>query len=304
MNLSRRPRATGSEPFVNRGLLRSSTLDHAWSSLDRLDALHVVDTHGHHGVADGLGLAIVDDGQGLDVTPGAAFTPCGHLIVVACRTRFDRPPMPGPHALWLRRDGVIVGQPYDRPRPSGAVFLGRAVASQARYWQSVDQSGRTSIPRPVPPQVASSRLTLDLREIDIDRSAQMLTTTIDTTNGAFESAPLYFVTIAVRDRLAEGHVQRITGWYTTISSPGPSSFVLQVHLLAEDSIWDDLEEYKALSEFLGGLVSLVVFDVVWIGVNPRRPGTSPIDPYCVTSAITSPPPSSPPTFRSPKGDPQ
>jgi len=282
MSQPTRPRPTGSEPFANRNLLRSATLDHAWSSLARLDALHVVGTHGRHGVARGCDLIVINDGVALDVTAGAAYTPCGQLIVQGCDVRFDRAPAPGPYAFWLLRNGEVVGQPFGAHRPRDAIYLGKVIASSYRYWQNADQSGRTTVPAPVPPQTASSRLTLDLSEIVLDRSNQTLTTTIDTSNGGFESPPLYFVTIAVRDRLQEGHVQRITGWYTEICSPTANQFTLRVHLLAEDSIWDDLEEYHELSEFFGGLLQVVAFDVVWIGVDPRRPGSSPIDPHCLS----------------------
>ena len=65
-------------------------------------------------------------------------------------------------------------------------------------WKGLDaQASRTQVPSPIEPHVGSGKERLGLRNIVIDRDHRTLSRRVDTSNAGFETAPLYFATMAV-----------------------------------------------------------------------------------------------------------
>ena len=271
----------GAHLFRPRHLLGPADLEWADRRLALVDAHHVAQVHGRHGVVSGFDLSVEDVvGGALLVAPGRAYVPCGDLVVVDRTTHFVPPPDPGWYVVGLDDDGCVVVRPEHGIRPV-LVSLGR-VRAQVRDTHGADPirwlpgslatAGRLDAAPRQRAHIAAGHEVLGLRDVEIDMSGQLLRRTIVTTNGQFERTPVYLATLALDADPAESLVHGPFGWVTEVCAATRDQFTLRVHVRPR-SLLGTFSEWREKSPALA-------VEVAWIGVDPARPEAPPPGPAC------------------------
>ncbi len=287
--------ATSSAPmvFTTRTVLGHLPLDRLALRVATADGHHVAKVHGRHGVAEGLEFRI--DGTGrLVLEPGVGYDPCGQLITIGEAVTIEPPARPGRYRVWLAAGGSVVVVPSGaRPGPLLPLASVRALPRSVDHaieivWTApIDLDGQARIPSAVAPRVGAGRERLGLQDVVIDADQHTISRQVNTVDAGFARPPLYFATIAVDRNLRSVDLERLDGWFTAICDVNAHSFRLTAYVDGTDDLFSELLLWQSLTsdEF-----SPVDFDLIWIGVDPRRDGNDPADLSCADQPPTVPVP--------------
>lgn len=272
---------TGAHLFRPRQLLGPADLEWAKRRLALVDGHHVARVHGRHGVLSGFDLSVEDVvGGALVVAPGRAYTPRGDLVVVDRSTRFAPPADLGWYVVGLDDDGCVVARQERGLRPVLVPF-GRARAEvrdshgpDPVRWVPEDLTavGRVDVTPRQRAHVASGHDVVEMRDVEVDWSGQLLRRSVVTTTGQFERTPVYLATLALDVPPDEALVGGPFGWVTEICGATRDGFTLRVHLRPRALLGTFLQLQRTTPD--------LTVEVLWTGVDPARPQAPAPGPAC------------------------